>query len=235
MMVRGTKSMFGFFLSRLYRVMMCRMFISCRLYSWIRFTWISNIDDGSTTTPYCFSMYAANFILFSYIKHVTHLNSIEYLNTYVAITSYYELTQQHLPEIFSSQCHWCVLVSSYDLVFLCNMNIQLIAITGRQLAFSCKQIPTRSRSLQAERRSQAQTACSMYHYAPRLQLAMRGSKHKEPSQQLPRPQHHHPNLFHFAQHCNEAFVIHKFLQLPQLRQFRDKFVTNFLQQKNYRL
>jgi len=37
------------------------------------------------------------------------------------------------------------------------------------------------------------------------------------------------DLLNFAQHRDEAFVIHKFLQLPQLRQFRDEFVANFLQ------
>ena len=68
--VLGTKGMFGSFLRRLYIVMMCRMFINCLLYSWMRFTWTSNIELGSTVTPYSFSMYAASFILFSY-KRVT--------------------------------------------------------------------------------------------------------------------------------------------------------------------
>ena len=73
MIVRGTNGMLGFFFSRLYSVMMCRMFNSWRLYSWILLTWMSNIDAGSTTTPYCFSINDANFILFSYINQSTNV------------------------------------------------------------------------------------------------------------------------------------------------------------------
>jgi len=36
------------------------------------------------------------------------------------------------------------------------------------------------------------------------------------------------DLLDFAQHCHEALVINVFLQLTQLGQFGDEFVTNFL-------
>lgn len=50
---------------RLYMVMMCRQLRSCRLYSWILFTWTSNMDDGFIFTLYSFSRYWANFTLLS--------------------------------------------------------------------------------------------------------------------------------------------------------------------------
>lgn len=51
--------------SRLYMVITCRQFRSCRLYSWIRFTWTSNMEDGLIFTLYSFSRNWENFILFS--------------------------------------------------------------------------------------------------------------------------------------------------------------------------
>lgn len=41
--------------SRLYMVTTCRQFRSCRLYSWIRFTCTSNMEDGLIFTLYSFS------------------------------------------------------------------------------------------------------------------------------------------------------------------------------------
>jgi len=55
----GTMSRPGFALIRLKRVMMWRMFSSCRLYSWIRFTWQSKRDSTSTWMQSCLRMYAA--------------------------------------------------------------------------------------------------------------------------------------------------------------------------------
>lgn len=52
--------------SRLYKVTTCRQLSSCRLYSWIRFTCTSNMDEGLTFTPYCFSRKAENLTLFSW-------------------------------------------------------------------------------------------------------------------------------------------------------------------------
>lgn len=52
--------------SRLYKVTTCRQLSSCRLYSWILFTCTSNMDEGLTLTPYCFSRKAENLTLFSW-------------------------------------------------------------------------------------------------------------------------------------------------------------------------
>lgn len=52
--------------SRLYRVMICRQFSSCRLYSWILFTCTSNMEEGLIFTLYSFSRKAENFSLFSW-------------------------------------------------------------------------------------------------------------------------------------------------------------------------
>ena len=52
--------------SRLYMVTTCRQLSSCRLYSWILFTCTSNMDEGLTFTPYCFSRKAENLTLFSW-------------------------------------------------------------------------------------------------------------------------------------------------------------------------
>lgn len=41
--------------SRLYIVITCRQFKSCRLYSCILFTWTSNMEDGLIFTLYSFS------------------------------------------------------------------------------------------------------------------------------------------------------------------------------------
>lgn len=51
--------------SRLYMVITCRQLRSCRLYSWIRFTWTSNMEDGLIFTLYSLSRNCENFILFS--------------------------------------------------------------------------------------------------------------------------------------------------------------------------
>lgn len=53
---------------RLYMVMICRQFISCRLYSWILFTCTSNMEEGLIFTLYSFSRYEANFTLFSWVR-----------------------------------------------------------------------------------------------------------------------------------------------------------------------
>lgn len=60
---RGDRSLQGN--SRLYMVITCKQFRSCRLYSWIRFTWTSNMEDGLIFTLYSFSRNWENFILFS--------------------------------------------------------------------------------------------------------------------------------------------------------------------------
>lgn len=57
--------MLGFAFILLYIVITCKMLSNWRLYSWIRFTWISNIDVGSMLTLYSFSTILASFILFS--------------------------------------------------------------------------------------------------------------------------------------------------------------------------
>ena len=49
----------------LYRVTMCRAFINCRLYSWIRLTWMSNMDCVLILMLYVFCINDASFILFS--------------------------------------------------------------------------------------------------------------------------------------------------------------------------
>lgn len=54
---------------RLYMAMMCRQLSSCRLYSWILFTWTSNMEDGLIFTLYSFSRYWANFTLLSCEKN----------------------------------------------------------------------------------------------------------------------------------------------------------------------
>lgn len=41
--------------SRLYMVITCRQFMSCRLYSWILFTCTSNMEAGLIFTLYSFS------------------------------------------------------------------------------------------------------------------------------------------------------------------------------------
>lgn len=51
--------------SRLYMVTTCRQLSSCRLYSWIRFTCTSNMEDGLIFTLYSFSRNWENFSLFS--------------------------------------------------------------------------------------------------------------------------------------------------------------------------
>lgn len=54
---------------RLYMVMMCRQLRSWRLYSWILFTWTSNMEEGFIFTLYSFSRYWANFNLLSCEKN----------------------------------------------------------------------------------------------------------------------------------------------------------------------
>lgn len=53
---------------RLYNTMTWRQFISCLLYSWILFTWTSNIEFTLTLMSYSFLMKSASLILFSWIQ-----------------------------------------------------------------------------------------------------------------------------------------------------------------------
>lgn len=65
---------------RLYMAMMCRQLSSCRLYSWILFTWTSNMEDGLIFTLYSFSRYWANFTLLSCEKN--HKNAMRQQRCY---------------------------------------------------------------------------------------------------------------------------------------------------------
>lgn len=63
--VRGTNFPVGLRLILLYIVIIWSALRSCRLYSWIRLTWMSKIEPGLILTPYSVSKNAATLILFS--------------------------------------------------------------------------------------------------------------------------------------------------------------------------